>query len=127
MTEHRQETFVSCNWKWVCLLCTKAQYRGIEVKHNFSLQLVPCLAFLSEGKECSNGAQSKDISIACDKLSLFLASILLKQATVPAQGRRSRQQPWKSVKRAGGAGPRAFLSEAHCQIAANHAVQAKSQ
>lgn len=53
--------------------------------------------------------------IAHDKLSniqpiLVSASVVLKQATVPEWGKRNgQQQPWKAVKRAGGARPRVFV------------------
>lgn len=46
---------------------------------------------------------------------------------MPTQGKKSGQQSWKAVKRASGAGLGAFLSEAHGQITANRAVQAKPQ
>lgn len=42
-------------------------------------------------------------------ISLVSASARLKQAAVPAWGERNGQKPWKAVKRAGGAGPRAFF------------------
>lgn len=42
-------------------------------------------------------------------ISLVSASALLKQAAVPALGERNGQQPWKAMKRAGGAGPRTFF------------------
>lgn len=43
-------------------------------------------------------------------ISLVSASALLKQAAVPAWGERNGQQPWKAMKRAGGAGLRAFFN-----------------
>lgn len=42
-------------------------------------------------------------------ISLVSASAPLKQAAVPAWGERNGQQPRKAMKRAGGAGPRAFF------------------
>lgn len=56
------------------------------------------LHFLGQAQQCST-----------EFVSLVSASALLIQAAVPAWGERNGQQPWKAMKRAGGAGPRTFF------------------
>lgn len=55
--------------------------------------------------QCSGQTQQ----YSTEFIGLVSASALLKQAAAPAWGERNGQQPWKAIKRAGGAGPRTFF------------------